>query len=271
MDMTIQEVELYGRDVQQAITKGVSRLMEVYKRVSYKSAECGLKRLNKMSMKLKSYTSSGGGWFGRLWTQRLEGLDAGLVEVDELLSGEIQNLENVMQGCDNNVQLLTASKMALSEVLADLEEMRGSFSDRLEMDVALYDAIVKRQKVLNSTFAMVDMELQKSGIVMTQNREVLHQLVEARENVLPMVRIMWMNIMASRATVSALKVQKTLRVALNAIIVNSAKQIEENAREIESEGNSDLVSEHSLDVAAQTLNRACRQIEESRRVIGMRN
>ena len=228
--MSLEEVESFGKEIQSGITYDVSKLVDGVR--SIELGETG-KQITDMVVSaqgltksvqpkglMKVFTSS------KKWLKRYDTVENTINGLDDAINHEIERLSSILNGCYENGRMLKDRLNELSEREQELDEaIRGYSGD----DAYKLSSAVHRQKTLVSTMTLIRQELGKSMLVIEQNKEITNQLSEARDNVIPYIKIMLVNTLASKANSEALALKKSLKKAVNNMVVQTANEISSNA------------------------------------------
>lgn len=262
--MSLEEVESFGKDIQVGITTDVSKLVDGVR--SIELGETG-KQITDMvvsaqdlSKKVvprglqKVFSNS------KKWLKRYDTVESSINGLDDAINVEIDRLNSVLNGCYENGNILKSRLDELDICEKELDEAIKGYSgdDSYKLSSAIH-----RQKTLVSTMALIRQEIGKSMLVIAQNKEITNQLSEARDNVIPYIKIMLINTLASKANSEALALKKTLKKAVNVMVVTTAKEISANADEMLAGRGDTLLEAKSISEANDILLKTYEKIQNS--------
>lgn len=252
--MSLSEIESYGKDIQNGISNDVSSLIsgvrsielgEVGKQVSdmVSSAQSIVKRTETKGI-LKVLNRP------KKWLEKYDTVENKINNLDSAVDTEIERLTTVLNGCYENGKMLEQRLAELEESEHILNEMLVAYEGD---DMFKINAATNRQKVLLNTIALIRQEIGKSMLVILQNKEITNQLIEARDNVIPYIKIILINTLASKANSEAIALKKSMKKIANAMVVQTAKEISANADEMIKGRNDTILDSASIQEANKIL------------------
>lgn len=270
-NLSLSEIENYGSEVQLDISDSMTQLLKDTKCIDL--GQTGT-YLSELSSTTDDITKNLEGRSGKLfkirrkaknWVARYDDIENSLMSLDENICKEKEKLNNVLNG-------LLESKNVLATKLKDLEEVQEDLSGYVEYlkantskedDGLKLQAAVNRLKVITTTVAVTKQECAKTVLVIQENKEITNQLTEASQNLIPMFKTMMMNVLATKANAEAVKLRKMLVKTANKLVIENAKQIEQNANDLLDGRTESLINPKTLQEANQIMQRTVQRVIDS--------
>lgn len=268
-DLTLSEIEKYGSEVQADISESMSNLLRDTKCIDLGPTGSYLSELSSTSHDitrrlepkgiLKPFVKA------KNWLARFDSIESSITKLDENIQKEQEKLNTVLNGLYQSKEVLSDKLIDLNRVQSDLSEyveyLRNSNDDGLKLQAA-----VNRLKVITATAALTKQEIAKTALVIQENKEITNQLMEASENLIPMFKVMMMNVLATKANSEAVQLKKKLVGTANKLVIQNAKQIEKTAEDLIAGRNESLISPKTLNEANDILQRTINKVIDSAKV-----
>lgn len=268
---TVKDIESIGTDIQSDISTSMQGMLKQTRLIDLDEASSHLLELSEVAD-----SATKGNKFRNLpiisnakrWLKRYDSLESRINSISTDISKEQEKLETILSA-------LMESKDFLYDKTRDLnlccEELEGYISwlkenPNEDLDGIKMQAAVGRLKILSTTKVVTEQEVAKSVLVIKENKEIQQQLNEATQNLIPMFNTMLMNTLASKANTEAIKIRKAMIKTANHLVVENAKQIEQNAEELLSGRTDTLVNPQSIMEANKILQSTIKKVVEGAKV-----
>lgn len=268
-DLTLEEIESYGSDIQNDISESISELLQETKCIDLGTTGKYLAELSETSNQITKRLDSKGlmkyANRAKNFLVKFDSIDSRIETLEGVITNEKDKLNNILNGLYKNRELLLSKQDELKVVHQELEELIQYLKENITEDTngLKLQAATHRLKVIATTESIVHMESEKTILVIQENKEIANQLMEASDNLIPMFKTMMMNILATRANSEAIKLKKQLSKTANKLIVENAKQIEENAESLIQGREDTLIDIKSLTEANNILQRTLEKVIKS--------
>ena len=273
---TVKDIESIGTDVQSDISTSMQGMLKQTRLIDLDEASSHLLELSEVAD-----SATKGNKFRNLpiisnakrWLKRYDSLESRINSISTDISKEQEKLETILSA-------LMESKDFLYDKTRDLnlccEELEGYISwlkenPNEDPDGIKMQAAVGRLKILSTTKVVTEQEVAKSVLVIKENKEIQQQLNEATQNLIPMFNTMLMNTLASKANTEAIKIRKAMIKTANHLVVENAKQSEQNAEELLSGRTDTLVNPQSIMEANKILQSTIKKVVEGSKVEATQN
>lgn len=268
-DLTLEEIEKYGSDVQLGISESMTKLLQDTKCIDLGATGNYLAELsttsNSITRKLEPRGIIKPFIKVKNWLSRFDNIENSIIKLDENIQKEQDKLNTVLNG-------LYQSKEILSDKLDDLIKVQNDLTEYVEYlkinqskedDGLKLQAAVHRLKVITTTIAVTKQEIGKTVLVIQENKEITNQLMEASENLIPMFKTMMMNVLATKANAEAVQLKKSLIKTANKLVLDNAKQIEQTAEDLIAGRTESLIAPQTLTEANDILQRTINKVIDS--------
>lgn len=265
--LSVRDIEKYGSDVQEGINFEMGELMRRARCVDLGNTNTYLQELsdvtNKVAGKGKLFKILPVGV--KKWVNNYESVENRLNKIGESVTYEREKLNNILGTLMESKTRLNSRTSQLSEcetyLRGYLEYLDTNPSE--DMDGLKRQACVNRLKVIVTTNAVVRQEMVKTVLIIKENKEIVQQLTEASDNLLPMFNVMMLNTLASKANAEAIKMRKVMVETANKLVIENAKQIEKNADELISGRSDSLIDVKTIEDANRILQNTIKKVIES--------
>ena len=268
-NLSLQEIEKYGSDVQMGISESMTKLLHDTKCIDLGATGNYLAELSTTSNSITRRLEPRGIMKpfvkAKNWLSRFDNIESSIVKLDENIQKEQDKLNTVLNG-------LYQSKEVLSDKLDDLTKVQNDLTEYVEYlksnqseedDGLKLQAAVHRLKVITTTIAVTKQEIGKTVLVIQENKEITNQLMEASENLIPMFKTMMMNVLATKANAEAVQLKKSLVKTANKLVLDNAKQIEKTAEDLITGRTESLIAPQTLTEANDILQRTINKVIDS--------
>lgn len=130
-----------------------------------------------------------------------------------------------------NLQFMRDRLVSLEQCQSELQSMVEYYQNNDEDGLKL-QASVHRLKIITTTISVVKQECAKTILIIKENKEVTNQLAEASDNLIPIFKVMMLNVIGAKTNAEAMQLKQNLSKVANEIIVSNAKQIEKTADDL---------------------------------------
>lgn len=268
-NLSLQEIEKYGSDVQMDISESMTKLLHDTKCIDLGATGNYLAELSTTSNSITRRLEPRGIMKpfvkAKNWLSRFDNIESSIVKLDENIQKEQDKLNTVLNGLYQSKEVLSDKLDDLTKVQNDLTEyveyLRSNQSE--EDDGLKLQAAVHRLKVITTTIAVTKQEIGKTVLVIQENKEITNQLMEASENLIPMFKTMMMNVLATKANAEAVQLKKSLVKTANKLVLDNAKQIEKTAEDLITGRTESLIAPQTLTEANDILQRTINKVIDS--------
>lgn len=139
-----------------------------------------------------------------------------------------------------------------------VEYYQQNDEDGLKLQAAMH-----RLKIITTTISVVKQECAKTILIIKENKEVTNQLAEASDNLIPIFKVMMLNVIGAKTNAEAMQLKQNLSKVANEIIVSNAKQIEKTADDLIRGREEPLISAKSIEEANSALRNAILKVQSS--------
>ena len=204
----------------------------------------------------------------RSWLAKFDNIESSIDSLDKNIQKEQDKLNTVLNGLYQSKEVLANKLNDLARVENELSEYVSFLKDNMseEDDGLKLQAAVHRLKVITTTIAVTKQEISKTVLVIQENKEITNQLMEASENLIPMFKIMMMNVLATKANSEAVQLKKSLIKTANKLVIDNAKQIEQTANDLIEGRTESLVAPKTLTEANAIMQRTIDKVINSAKV-----
>lgn len=267
--MTIQELECYGLDAQTEISDSVDEILKTTRCLDLGKTQQQLEELTETSNVITNKFNKGK--FLRpiigvkRWLSRFDNIASRLDIVKNNISEEQNRLQSVLNALYQNRVVLNKQIETLSIVQQELMEYATYLqNNKIEDDDEFRLMTVSdRLNLVTTTIELSKTELVKTALIIRENKEIAYQLKEAEINVIPVFKTMLINSLALEANKRALKLKETLSEVASKATVESAKQIEADAKKLLEGRKVKVVNPKSITEANTILLRAVESISNA--------
>lgn len=161
-----------------------------------------------------------------------------------------------------NLQFMRDRLVSLEQCQSELQSMVEYYQKNDEDGLKL-QASMHRLKIITTTISVVKQECAKTILIIKENKEVTNQLAEASDNLIPIFKVMMLNVIGAKTNAEAMQLKQNLSKVANEIIVSNAKQIEKTADDLIKGREEPLISAKSIEEANSALQSAILKVQNS--------
>lgn len=266
---TLNDIERYGHEVQESIHESMSQVLQDTKCIDLGKTGEYLSELSVTSNSITKKLEPRGIFRpllkARGWLSRFENIEASIDKLDTNIVAEKDKLNKILDGLYQSKEVLTDKLNDLTRVQNELSEYVGYLQENMteEDDGLKLQAAVHRLKVITTTTAVTKQEIAKTVLVIQENKEITNQLMEASDNLIPMFKIMMMNVLATKANSEAVQLKKALVKTANKIVIENAKQIEQTADDLIKGRTESMIAPETLTEANAIIQRTIENVISS--------
>lgn len=267
-DLTLQEIERYGSDVQLDISESMSQLLKDTKCIDLGNTGNYLAELSSTSNSItKKLEPRGIFRKAKGWLAKFDNIEASIDSLDKNIQREQDKLNTVLNGLYQSKEVLSDKLSDLTRVQSELEGYISYLRDNMseDDDGLKLQAATHRLKVITTTAVVTKQEINKTVLVIQENKEITNQLMEASENLIPMFKTMMMNVLATKANAEAVQLKKSLIKTANKLVIENAKQIEQTANDLIEGRTESLIAPQTLTEANNIMQRTIERVIDSAR------
>lgn len=173
------------------------------------------------------------------WLARYDSVEHLISSLEEGVVQEKNRLNATLDTMHENLQFMRDRLVSLEQCQSELQSMVEYYQNNDEDGLKL-QASVHRLKIITTTISVVKQECAKTILIIKENKEVTNQLAEASDNLIPIFKVMMLN-----------------------VIVSNAKQIEKTADDLIKGREEPLISAKSIEEANSALQSAILKVQNS--------
>lgn len=194
--MSLGEIEKYGSDVQSEISDGMSKILESTKCIGFEKTGKSLSDLsvetNQSSVQKFPAFLKASKWLARYDSveHRISSLEEGVVQEKDRLNAVLDTMHENLQFMRDRLENL---EQCQSELQSIVEYYQQNDEDGLKLQAAMH-----RLKIITTTISVVKQECAKTILIIKENKEVTNQLAEASDNLIPIFKVMMLNVIGAK-------------------------------------------------------------------------
>lgn len=265
-NMTLQEIENYGSDIVIDVSNQMTDLLRKTKAIDLDQTG---KSLSDSSVETSAISKSVGkvGRFPAIFgvgkfLSKYVSIENRVVSLESGVVAERERLSDVLNALYESLGILRGTLVDLESAKANLEIVVEDLKTSDE-DGILLQAATHRLQTLTTTCAVVKQECTKTVLIIKENKEVQAQLQEASDNLIPIFKVMLMNVLGAKTNAEAIKLKKNLSTVANKIIIENAKQIDETAQDLIKGREEPLIKAETITEANKILQGAIEKVQKS--------
>ena len=266
--MSLSEIEKYGSDVQSQISDGMTKILESTKCIGLEKTGKSLSDLsvetNQISKKIGSVQKFPAFLKASKWLARYDSVESRISSLEEGVVKEKNRLNATLDSMHENLQFMRDRLESLEQCQVELQSMVEYYQNNDEDGLKL-QASMHRLKIITTTISVVKQECAKTILIIKENKEVTNQLAEASDNLIPIFKVMMLNVIGAKTNAEAMQLKQNLSKVANDIIVSNAKQIEKTADDLIKGREEPLISAKSIEEANSALQNAILKVQSSAR------
>lgn len=268
MAYTVEQLENYGRDVQNRIADTMSDLLTGVKGLDVGQQSTYLTELSQtadiVTKKLPQNSFMKPVFGVKRWLAKFESVENSLTRIEDTIQEDIDKRNRILNGLIAQKDALKGNIESLTQVETELKGIISEIQSGDNDELLLY-AATHRLKIVTVTREVSTQELAKTLIQLRESKEVTYQLEEAVTNLIPIFKTMMMNCVAAKANQDSIKLRKALEKTANKLVIESAKQMEKTAADLVEGRNSELIAPATLKEANQILQRTVKTLVDGSR------
>lgn len=266
--MSLSEIEKYGSDVQSQISDGMTKILESTKCIGLEKTGKSLSDLsvetNQISKKIGSVQKFPAFLKASKWLARYDSVESRISSLEDGVVKEKNRLNATLDSMHENLQFMRDRLENLEQCQTELQSMVEYYQNNDEDGLKL-QASMHRLKIITTTISVVKQECAKTILIIKENKEVTNQLAEASDNLIPIFKVMMLNVIGAKTNAEAMQLKQNLSKVANDIIVSNAKQIEKTADDLIKGREEPLISAKSIEEANSVLQNAILKVQSSAR------
>lgn len=264
-NLSIEEIESLGADIQFNLSAEVGKLLSSVRCVNVGEAGRAIsdltKRQGRMIAKLEPKMFKRFWMNTRSWLSQYESVEQSVDHIGNLIESEVSKLNTILNGCYANIKMLRGKLEDLESVEKALEGIISSCDSSDSDDIELkLKACRHRLDMISLTIALTNQEIMKSMLIIEENKEITYQLEEASHNLVPMLKIMMMNVLSSRVNAEAVVLKRTLTKVANQVVLDNAREVAKTAHDLMDGRFESLISPKTLSEANMILQRTLDEV-----------
>lgn len=267
-NLSLSTIESYGSDIQLTISEQMNKMLKDTKCIDLEKTGVSLSNLSvetktitkKLSVveKLPSLLKAS------KWLAKYDNIESRIDTLEQGIMDEKNRLDVVLNGMYENLQFMRERIKDLESCQSELYKMVDYYQNGNTDDDSLkLQAASNRLKLITTTIAVVKQECAKTVLIIKENKEVSAQLSEASDNLIPLFKVMMLNVLGAKANAEALHLKKSLSKVANDIIIKNAKQIEDTAVELIKGREEPLIKVETIKEANDILQKAIEKVQQS--------
>jgi uncharacterized protein YaaN involved in tellurite resistance len=265
--MSLEEIEKFGSDIQMSISNEMSNVLKNTKCIELEQTGKCLSDLsaetNSITKKLSVTEKLPAIKKVSKWLARYDDVENRINNLETGIESEKARLNSTLNTMYESIQFLKEKLNKLNECESQLTEMVEYFQNDSSDDGLKLQASVNRLKTISTTKAVVQQECAKTLLIIKENKEVTAQLTEAADNIIPMFKVMMLNVIGAKTNTEALQLKKSLSKVANKVIVENAKQIEKTADDLIEGRTTSIIDARAIQEANDTLQKAVEKVQKS--------
>lgn len=267
--MSIKDLEHYGMPIQESISDSVDAILENTKGLELGKTQDHLSDLTETSTvitkKLDSLRIIKPLLGAKRWLSKFDTVANQLDTVRENIDSEVERLNKVLDALFKNKEMLDTKTKELETVQFELYEYSNFLQQNPDEDPDGLRLLATsgRLNLISSTLELSKHELVKTVILIKENKEITYQLREAQLNVVPVFKTMMINSLALETNKRAIKLKNTLQEVTARATIDSARQIEQDAKKLIEGRKIKVIDPKTLNEANDLLIKAVENINQA--------
>ena len=264
--MSLENIENYGSDIQLNISDQMSVLLHHTKAIDLDQTGKSLSDLsvetNSISKKVTAIEKLPVVLKTKKWLARYDNIEGRIDSLESGIELEKNRLNSTLNSLYESLQFMRGSLESLESCQSELQQMVEYYKEN-DNDGLKLQASVHRLQIITTTIAVVKQECAKTVLIIKENKEVTSQLAEAADNLIPIFKVMMMNVLGAKTNAEAVKLKKNLSKVANKVIIENAKQIEQTAEDLIRGREESLISVKTVQEANNILQSAINKVQSS--------
>ena len=267
----LAEIEGYGSNIQAVISTEMSNLLKDTRALDLEQTGKCLSDLsvetNAISKRMTIIEKLPSLFKVSKWLARYDSIEGRIESLEAGIDAEKERLNTVLNGLHSSLQFMRSNLSDLEACQSDLQEMVDYYKDStVDEDGLKLQAAANRLKNITTTIAVVKQECAKTVLIIKENKEVSAQLSEAAETLLPLFKVMMLNVLGAKTNAEAMQLKKNLSKVANDVIVKNAKQIEKTAEDLIDGRTEPLIKVETIKEANGILQSAIEKVQQSAKI-----
>lgn len=267
--MSIKDLEHYGMPIQESISDSVDAILENTRGLDLGKTQGHLSDLTETSTvitkKLDSIRIVKPLLGAKRWLSKFDTVSNQLDTVRENIDNEVERLNKVLDALFKNKEMLDIKTKELEIVQSELYKYANFLQQNPDEDPDGLRLLATsgRLNLISSTLELSKHELVKTVILIKENKEITYQLREAQLNVVPVFKTMMINSLALETNKRAIKLKNTLQEVTARATIDSARQIEQDAKKLIEGRKIKVIDPKTLNEANDLLIKAVENINQA--------
>lgn len=263
-NMTIEEIDNYGRDIQTNISEQMDTILSNTKLID---ANATGKKAGQLSLVTDKSTRSLQMAAPLIKINKMLGrYDSAERQIDSIntaIMSNKENLDSVLYALYDSKASLDSNIEQLSNYADNLESYLSDLQSEAIPDGLRIQAVANRLKVITTLKVTTGQIRDSTSLLISENKEISRQLEDVIAQVTPMFKMMLVNTLAIKVQNRSLNLQKITKTLLNNSIIESAKEIQIAADQAIENRNTSIVNPESIEEANRILQATVKKVVES--------
>lgn len=264
--MSLEAIENYGSDIQLTISDQMTSMLKHTKAIDLDQTGKSLSDLSvetgAISKKMSAFEKFPVIFKTKKWLAKYDDVEGRINSLETGIEMEKTRLNTTLNSLYESLQFMQGSLKDLESCQAELEQLVDYYKEN-DADGLKLQASVHRLQIITTTVAVVKQECAKTILIIKENKEVTSQLAEAADNLIPIFKVMMMNVLGAKTNAEAVKLKKNLSKVANKVIIENAKQIEQTAEDLIRGREEPLISAKTVQEANSILQNAIAKVQSS--------
>lgn len=266
--MSLDSIESYGSEIQLTISEQMSKMLHDTRCIDLEQTGKSLSDLsvetNAISKRMSIIEKLPSLFKVSKWLARYDNIENRITSLETGITSEKERLNTVLNGLHESLQFMRERLNDLETCQSELYKMVDYFqSEGADDDGLKLQAASNRLKLITTTIAVVKQECAKTVLIIKENKEVSAQLAEASDNLIPLFKVMMLNVLGAKTNAEAMQLKKNLSKVANEVVVKNAKQIEATAEDLIRGRQEPLIKAETIKEANSVLQSAIEKVQQS--------
>lgn len=227
-NLSIQDIERYGSDIQDGINTAMESVL-----VKAKVLEVGDvgDKLNEVAVLANKATKGVAGKHlpapfvkFKKFMGRYDTVENKLIELNTGISEQKEKLDSTLNDLIESREIMVQSAKRLEKCETELKEYADSLVDNT--DGIRTQAVANRLKTISTLRASTEQSAYEVAMLIQHNKEITHQLEETVTNVVPMFKMQLVTALSIKAHEEALDLRENITNVANKLVIENAKNIQ---------------------------------------------
>lgn len=266
--LSLGNIEDYGSEIQITISDQMSKMLQETRAIDLEQTGKCLSDLSvetgAISKRMSVIEKLPSLFKVHKWLARYDSIEGRIESLEGGIEAEKTRLNTVLNGLHETLQFMREKLKDLESCQSELQAMVDYFqSGESDDDGLKLQAAANRLKLITTTIAVVKQECAKTVLIIKENKEVTAQLAEAADNLLPLFKVMMLNVLGAKTNAEAVQLKKNLSKVANEVIVKNAKQIDKTAEDLIAGRTEPLIKVETIKEANAILQSAIEKVQKS--------